>query len=160
MPAQDYKSIFTQLIQKQILVLGPDITFAKVKQVPGIEVDSAGNVINITGNTQQLLQNLINQFVELSGLIVKKTMESILTSQITTIEAQATQISNGSGVPTAGAQAQAPIQTPFQGTTVPVEAVAPLTPAPNENVNELNKMIADMNIAVAEAQKSQGGANV
>lgn len=76
----DYKKLFTQLVQKQILVLGPDITIAKAKNVPGLTIDEAGNVVNITGDPQQLLQALINQYVELSGMIVKKTMESILTS--------------------------------------------------------------------------------
>ncbi len=82
MPASDtdYKSLFSQLIKKQMLVLGPDITLAKVKNVIGITVDINGDVQKIEGDPQKLLQALINQFVELSGMIVKKTMESILTS--------------------------------------------------------------------------------
>ena len=76
----DYKSLFSQLIKKQMLVLGPDITLAKVKNVTGITVDLNGDVQKIEGDPQVLLQGLINQFVELSGMIVKKTMESILTS--------------------------------------------------------------------------------
>jgi hypothetical protein len=76
----DYKQLFSQLIKKQMLVLGPDITLAKVRNVMGITVDVNGDVQKIDGDPQALLQNLINQFVELSGLIVKKTMESILTS--------------------------------------------------------------------------------
>lgn len=76
----DYKKIFSELIKKQMLVLGPDITLAKVKNVQGITVDNSGEVQSITGDPQQLLQLLINQFVELSGMIVKKTMESILTT--------------------------------------------------------------------------------
>jgi len=76
----DYKQLFSQLIQKQILILGPDITIAKVKNVPGIVVDQAGSVQSITGDPQALLQALINQFVELSGMIVKQTMESIVAS--------------------------------------------------------------------------------
>ena len=74
----DYKKIFTELIKKQMVVLGPDITLAKVKNVQGIEVNENGDVTNINGDAQQILQLLINQFVELSGAIVKKTMESIL----------------------------------------------------------------------------------
>ena len=74
------KHIFTEVIKRQMAILGPDITLAKVRNVPGIEVDSTGQVTNIIGDPHLLLQNLINQFVELSGLIVKKTMESILAS--------------------------------------------------------------------------------
>ncbi|MDO8269370.1 MAG: hypothetical protein Q7T54_01720 [Candidatus Levybacteria bacterium] len=76
----DYKKLFSQLVKKQILVLGPDITLAKVRNVEGLTVDNNGEVMDIKGDPQVLLQGLINQFVELSGMIVKKTMESILTS--------------------------------------------------------------------------------
>lgn len=76
----DYKQLFSQLIKKQILVLGPDITLAKVRNVTGLTVDINGDVQKIEGDPQLMLQSLINQFVELSGMIVKKTMESILTS--------------------------------------------------------------------------------
>ena len=76
----DYKSLFSQLIKKQMLVLGPDITLAKVRNVTGLTVDINGDVQKIEGDPQVMLQSLINQFVELSGMIVKKTMESILTS--------------------------------------------------------------------------------
>lgn len=74
----EYIRIFTQLIKKQILILGPDITLAKVRTVPGLTVDADGNVLKIEGDAQAHLQSLINQFVELSGIIVKKTMESLL----------------------------------------------------------------------------------
>lgn len=74
------KKLFSELIKKQMLILGPDITLAKVKNVPGVTVDANGEVTSIQGDSQQLLQAIINQFVELSGMIVKKTMESILTS--------------------------------------------------------------------------------
>ncbi len=74
----DYKLLFSQLIKKQMLVLGPDITLAKVRNVTGLTVDINGDVQKIDGDPQLLLQALINQFVELSGMIVKKTMESIL----------------------------------------------------------------------------------
>ena len=76
----DYKQLFSQLIKKQMLILGPDITMAKVRNVTGLPGDAMGEVQKIEGDPQVMLQGLINQFVELSGMIVKKTMESILTS--------------------------------------------------------------------------------
>lgn len=110
----DYKSLFSQLIKKQMLVLGPDITLAKVKNVIGITVDINGDVQKIEGDPQKLLQALINQFVELSGMIVKKTMESILTSYPGMI-AMASSMSAG-------------VQT--STTTTPVETVQTNVPAP------------------------------
>ncbi len=63
-------------------ILGAEITLARVRSVPGIKIDDAGQVTEINGDAQILLQDLMNQFVELSGMIVKKTMESILISTI------------------------------------------------------------------------------
>lgn len=114
----DYKQIFSELIKKQMLILGPQITLSKVKSVPGITVDANGEVTNIQGDSQALLQNLINQFVELSGLIVKKTMESILTSY-----------PNLAGLGVAGAP---PVQSPVEVSTFIHQEVTPPTPAPVE----------------------------
>lgn len=78
----NYKQLLSEVIKKQIIILGPAITLAKVKNVPGITVTDDGTVIEITGNPQEVTQHLINQFMELSELIVKKTMEPLLQKQI------------------------------------------------------------------------------
>lgn len=74
----DYKQLLTQVIQKQIVILGPTITLAKARNVKGLTVADDGTVTQIEGNPQALIQGLIDQFVQLSGLIVKKTMEPLL----------------------------------------------------------------------------------
>lgn len=75
---KDYEKILSELIQKQILILGPDITFAKVKKIGGLSVDGSGVVTHIEGDPPSVLQKLINEFVDLSGLILKQTVESII----------------------------------------------------------------------------------
>ncbi len=79
---QDYKNLLTEVIKKQILILGPQIVVAKVRSVSGIQVDDNGVVLEVTGDPQKIIQDLINQFVSLSGEIVKKTMEPLLTYEI------------------------------------------------------------------------------
>lgn len=74
----DYQQLLTTLIKKQIVILGPDITLAKARNVRGLTIADDGSVTNMSGNPQELIQALIEQFVELSGLIVKKTMEPLL----------------------------------------------------------------------------------
>ena len=74
----EYKQLLTAVIKKQIVILGPDITLAKAHNVPGLAVDSEGNVTNISGEPEIITQSLIDQFVQLSGLIVRKTMEPLL----------------------------------------------------------------------------------
>jgi hypothetical protein len=78
-PAQtDYKKLLTEVIQKQMVILGPGITLTKARNVKGLIVADDGSVTDIQGNPQALIQGLIDQFVQLSGLIVKKTMEPLL----------------------------------------------------------------------------------
>jgi hypothetical protein len=74
----DYKKLLTEVIQKQMVILGPSITLAKARNVKGLTVNDDGTVVNIEGQPQELIQGLIDQFVQLSGLIVKKTMEPLL----------------------------------------------------------------------------------
>ena len=113
----DYKSLFSQLIKKQMLVLGPDITLAKVHNVTGLMVDINGDVQKIDGDPQVMLQSLINQFVELSGMIVKKTMESILTSYPGMMAMAATGVLGGVQ---ATAQTQSAVPTQQVVTSEPV----------------------------------------
>jgi len=76
----DYKKLLTDVIQKQMVILGPSITLAKARNVKGLTVADDGTVVNIQGQPQELIQGLIDQFVQLSGLIVKKTMEPLLSA--------------------------------------------------------------------------------
>lgn len=74
----DYKKLLTDVIKKQIVVLGPNITLAKARNVKEIIIADDGTVTQINGDPQVVTQQLVNQFMELSGLIVKKTMEPLL----------------------------------------------------------------------------------
>jgi len=107
----DHQKLLTEVIKKQIVILGPDITLAKARNVAGLIVADDGTVIAINGDPQQLTQKLVDQFMELSGLIVKKTMEPLLANSMVEIP-----------MPTI------PIPTPTLAAT-PVQPVAP-TPSP------------------------------
>lgn len=77
---QQYQKLLTEVIKKQIIVLGPAISLAKARNVKGITISEDGTVTSISGNPQKLVQQLIDQFMELSSLIVEKTIEPILAS--------------------------------------------------------------------------------
>lgn len=74
----EYKKLLTEIIKKQIIILGPDITLVKAKNVSALTIADDGSVTAISGDPQAALQGLIDEFVSLSGLIVKKTMEPLL----------------------------------------------------------------------------------
>ncbi|MEK7559353.1 MAG: hypothetical protein AAB521_03535 [Patescibacteria group bacterium] len=76
--SKDYSLVITEVIKKQMIILGPDITLSRARNVKGLKVDDSGTVTEISGPPQELIQELIDQFVQLSGLIVQKTMEPIL----------------------------------------------------------------------------------
>lgn len=76
----DYKNLMSELIKKQIIILGPDISLAKARAVSGLKVADDGSITEIVGDPKVILGQLIDEFVSLSGLIVKKTMEPLLSS--------------------------------------------------------------------------------
>jgi len=75
---EQYKQLMTDVVQKQVVILGPQIALMKAKNVQGIVIDDQGRVTSIMGEPQEILQKLVNEYVALSGEIVKKAMEPLL----------------------------------------------------------------------------------
>ncbi len=73
----DYKQIFTEIIRKQSVILGPQIAVLKARNVAGISVSDQGEVTSISGNEQVLLHKLIDEYVALSGEIVRNAVNSV-----------------------------------------------------------------------------------
>lgn len=74
---EDYKSMLTEIIQKQVVILGPQIAVLKARNVAGMSVSDEGVVTEVTGPEQEILQKLIDEYVSLSGEIVKNAVNSI-----------------------------------------------------------------------------------
>lgn len=120
----DHQKLLTEVIKKQIVILGPDITLAKARNVAGLSVADDGTVTAMTGDPQILTQKLVEQFMELSGLIVKKTMEPLLALSV-----------DGNG-----ATPVIPIPTPAAPPPTPVPITPPLaTPSPTMQQSENSK---------------------
>jgi len=66
-----------EIIARQSIILGPDIAVLKARSVGGLTVDDKGIVIDIKGDGSVVLQQLVNTYVELSGMIVKNALGSI-----------------------------------------------------------------------------------
>jgi len=110
----EYKNLLTEVIKKQMVILGPTITLAKARNVKGMTVQDDGTVTDLTGNPQELIQGLIDQFVQLSGLIVKKTMEPLFALSQTNIPAASASPDASSIQDTINKQAQL-VNQPTQG---------------------------------------------
>ena len=72
-----YKTIISEIIQKQIVILGPAIAVMKARSIEGLEVSDDGKVLSIQGDPQEVMQKLIDLYVDLSGQIVKNALGSI-----------------------------------------------------------------------------------
>jgi hypothetical protein len=77
--AEQYKSVMSEIIIKQSIILGPDMAIARAKKVSGIEVGDKGEVLSVSGDAADALKRLIDTYVELSGQIVKSALGPIFT---------------------------------------------------------------------------------
>lgn len=79
MPDQnkEYQNLLTEIIQKQVAILGPAIAVMKAKNIPGLTVTDDGTVTNIEGNPQEIVKMLVDEYVDLSGQIVKSALGSV-----------------------------------------------------------------------------------
>lgn len=76
---EQYKALLSEIIAKQSIILGPEIALLKARNVQGVTVGEDGKVTNIQGNPQQILQKLVDEYVNLSGQIVKNALSSVFT---------------------------------------------------------------------------------
>ncbi|OGZ67635.1 MAG: hypothetical protein A3C58_00985 [Candidatus Staskawiczbacteria bacterium RIFCSPHIGHO2_02_FULL_34_10] len=72
-----YEELITEVIEKQSIILGPDIAILKARNVSELVIDDQGKVTEIKGDKKAALQKIINVYVELSGMIVKNALSSI-----------------------------------------------------------------------------------
>lgn len=76
---EQYKSLLSEVIAKQAIILGPEIAVLRARSVVGLNVSDDGKVMEITGDPADVLQRLIDSYVELSGQIVKSALASVFT---------------------------------------------------------------------------------
>ena len=74
-----YVSLINEIIAKQSVILGPEIALLKAKNVSGIIVSAEGKVVSVEGDVSEKLKELVDQYVALSGQIVKTALSSVFT---------------------------------------------------------------------------------
>ena len=71
---EDYKRLITEIVKKQMDILGPEIALSRANAVKGLKVDGKGDVVDLSGDPQADLQSLIDAYIALSGEIVKNIL--------------------------------------------------------------------------------------
>lgn len=73
-----YQNVITDLIKKQMLMLGPNVALGQARKVEGLVVGDDGTVTSISGDPQQVLSAVAKQYMNLSGAIAQMTLESVI----------------------------------------------------------------------------------
>lgn len=71
---EKYLSLLFEIIQKEIIIFGKDVVTFKIKKINGLFLNNNGEVININGNFDYILQQTIDEFYKLGGLPVKNCL--------------------------------------------------------------------------------------
>jgi len=74
MAGDNYKNLMTEIIRKQMDILGQDMAIGKARNVMGLKIKDDGEVSGITGSPEEILQDLVQQYIALSGEIVKNIL--------------------------------------------------------------------------------------
>ena len=74
---QEYKDLISEIVKKQILILGPDVALLRAGSISGLKLDKEGGVLSVSGNQQETLQQLVDRYIELSGQIVKNVLKPV-----------------------------------------------------------------------------------
>lgn len=75
---EQYKPMLTDLIQKQMVVLGPNIALDKARKVAGLKISDDGTVMDIQGDPQMILKGVANEYMQLSGQIAQMTLNTLV----------------------------------------------------------------------------------
>lgn len=73
----EYLALISEIIGKQSVILGPEIAILKARNVKGLSIDPKGALTDIEGDPSQVLKALVDEYVDLSGQIVKIALGSV-----------------------------------------------------------------------------------
>ena len=75
---EDYQNLLSDLVKKQMVMLGPAVAISNARKIGSITVSDDGSVMAISGDPQTALQQLATEYMNLSGQIAQATLASLL----------------------------------------------------------------------------------
>lgn len=73
-----YKKMLSDLIKKQMIMLGPNIALDKARKVPNLKIGDDGEVLDMAGDPRVVLKGVANEYMTLSGQIAQMTLNTLL----------------------------------------------------------------------------------
>lgn len=75
---EDYQNLLSDLVKKQMIMLGPGVALSRAQKVSAITISDDGSVTAISGDPQAALQAIAGEYMNLSGQIAQATLASLL----------------------------------------------------------------------------------
>jgi len=75
---KEYGKMLTDLIQTQMVILGPNIALDMARKAAGLKVGNDGEVLDISGDPQMVLKSVAGEYEALSGSIAQTALNSVL----------------------------------------------------------------------------------
>lgn len=75
---EDYQSLLSDLVKKQMVMLGPAVALSRARKIGTLSLTDEGNVTAIAGEPKAALDALAGEYMNLSGQIAKATLASLL----------------------------------------------------------------------------------
>jgi len=74
----DYKKSITEIIKKQMDILGPAAALSIAQKVSAVKVSPTGEVMEIIGNPKSALEQVAEAYIAFSGEISKMILKSVI----------------------------------------------------------------------------------
>ncbi len=74
----DYRHALSEIIKAQIVILGPNIAFARLHSIGGIKYNPNGEVTAFLMDPQKAFQAVIREYTSLSPMVVRKSINKVL----------------------------------------------------------------------------------
>lgn len=75
---EDYGGLISDLIKKQMVMLGPNLVLSRARKIEGLKVLDDGTVAEIKGSPQKAFSELSDSFAELSGHLTHEAIARIM----------------------------------------------------------------------------------
>lgn len=73
----DYEKLISEIIGKQKEILGTDVALRTAAKVKGLKISADGQVVGLGGEGEEILRQLVEAYIALSGEIVKNILTPV-----------------------------------------------------------------------------------